>query len=86
MSDTVTLYGPDGNQAVQQTVILSQEEAELLRSYKTFLTKRGLREALFCNDCWDHQSLQDGCEAHVTPTQILIRCRCTTRFYQGQTF
>lgn len=85
MSD-VTIYGPDGAPAQQETVLLGDEEAELLRSYKKFLQRRGLREALYCQDCWDRNSLNDGCEAHVTSNQILIRCRCKTRFHQGQTF
>ncbi len=85
MAEQVTLVAPDGSAAVQNTVILTTEEAELLRTYKKFLAARGLREALYCNTCWEGQ-LADGCEAHVTNSQILIKCRCTSRFYQGQTF
>lgn len=86
MSEPTTILAPDGSLATMDTVVLDQQEAELLRAYKVFLQKRGLREALYCNACWDRQSMMDGCEAHVTPHQILIKCRCTTRFYQGQTF
>lgn len=58
------------------------KEAELLKQYQAFLRKYGLAEALFCKQC-GHASSRDGCEAHVTSTGILIRCRCTVRLYQG---
>lgn len=80
---TGTILSPDGSLATIKTVILDREDAELLRRYKKFLSRHGLREALFCNSCWDTHSLADGCEAHVTNHDILIRCRCTQRFYRG---
>lgn len=60
------------------------EEAKLLREYKKFLMKYELREALYCNQCWQHD-LSDGCEAHVTQDDVLIKCRCQIRFYKGST-
>ena len=81
MSDT-TILSPDGSLATIPTTILTSEEAQLLRQYKKFLHAHGLKEALFCASCWDH-NLSDGCEAYVTPSQIMIRCRCHVRFYQG---
>lgn len=80
-----TIVDADGNVLNKPTVILSKEEAELLRSYKKFLQKRGLREALFCNTCWQGD-LSDGLKAFVTDGQILFECRHRMLFYQGQTF
>lgn len=81
---TGTIVNPDGSIANRPTVLLSQEEAELLRRYKQFLQKRGLRESLYCNECWNGER-NDGCKAFVTPDQIGIFCRCTMRFYRGTT-
>lgn len=78
------VIAPDGTVANYPTVVLSLEDAKLLREYKKFLLRHGLREALYCNNCFEH-NLSHGTEAYVTPDQIVIRCRCRLRFYQGQT-
>lgn len=80
-----TILDASGNVAIVPTTVLSQEEAELLRRYKKFLQAHGLAEALYCKNC-GIGSRNDGCEAHVTDSDILIRCRCKMRFYRGQTF
>ena len=85
MSTDTVLYGPNGEQATIPTVALEQAEAELLRKYKQFLAKYGLREALYCNACWSGDR-EDGCKAFVTGQQIGIQCRCKMRFYQGTTY
>lgn len=82
---TGTLVDANGEVIGKPTVILSKEEAELLRNYKKFLQKRGLREALYCNTCWQGD-LADGMNAFVTDGQILFNCRHRMLFYQGQTF
>ena len=89
MSDLVdrtetTLYGPDGEKVVP-TTLLSTEDAELLRKYKKFLAKQGLREALYCQSCWNGER-EDGCKAFVTDGQIGILCRCRNRFFHGMTY
>lgn len=63
-------------------VHLSNEEAQILRAYKKFLHKHGLREALLCNSCFERNS-PDGCRAFVRPERILIQCRCAERTYEG---
>jgi len=73
---------PTGELAERPTILLTVQEARLLRQYKRFLLEHGLKEALYCTSCWDHQ-LSHGTRAHVTPSQILIECRCRLRFYQG---
>lgn len=73
---------PDGSAAQLETVHLTLEEASLLRMYKKFLQRRGLKEALYCDACWQGQ-LHHGCEAQVTDGQIFIKCRCTLRTYTG---
>lgn len=81
-----TVIGPDDKSVeTVPTREISFEDAKLLREYKKFLLKMGLREALYCQHCWGH-SLSDGCEAHVTDQDILIRCRCTMRFYKGTSY
>lgn len=82
---TGTIVTPEGEVANKPAVVLTKDEAELLRNYKKFLTKYNLREALYCSDCWG-RDLSDGCKAFVRTEQILIECRCKMRFYQGMTF
>lgn len=79
------ILGPDGSVASLPTRILSDEDARILRSYKKLLQTYGLREALYCNGCWNGER-HDGCKAYVTDNQILIQCRCAVRFHQGQTY
>ena len=79
---TSTVVDAHGQPATLPTTILTSEELSLLRLYKKFLLKHGLREALYCNTCWNGERA-DGCEAHVTESQALIKCRCTVRFGQG---
>lgn len=81
---TTQILGPDGSVATLATKILSDEDARLLRMYKKFLQRYGLREALYCQSCWTGDRA-DGCRAFVTTSQISIQCRCTHRFFQGHT-
>ena len=79
-----TIVAPDGSVANYPTVLLSHEDAKLLREYKKFLLRNGLKEAVYCNLCFE-RNLADGTEFFVTADQIVIKCRCKLRFYQGQT-
>lgn len=82
MSEQATLILP-GQSAPQVFAHqkISQSDAMLLAAYKGFLKRHRLREALYCDECWDG-SRADGCEAHVTETgDVLIRCRCKARTY-----
>jgi hypothetical protein len=79
------IVGPGGEPASIPVRSLDTEDAEILRKYKKFLARHGLREALFCNNCWDG-NVHDGCEAFVTDNEIVIRCRCALRVYRGLTF
>lgn len=81
---TAAILDAHGAPAIVPSLELTPAEAQLLRQYKTFLQRHGLREALYCNACWAGQ-LHDGCEAHVTPHDILIRCRCRVRTFRGPT-
>ena len=86
-TDTTTTFLTDasGNVVTAPTLMLSDADAALLREYKKFLQRNNLREALYCNSCWTGEK-HDGCEAHVTNSAILIKCRCKTRVHQGQSF
>lgn len=86
-TDTVegAIVGPNGEVLSKPTQILTSEEAQVLRRYKKFLAARGMREALFCNECWSG-NLGDGMRAHVTDGQIMFECRHRMLFYQGQSY
>lgn len=75
----------DGDQQSVPTTVLSAEEAALLRLYKKFLLRHGMREALFCNKCFEG-NVSDGTRAHVTDSQVMILCRCRMLFHQGYTY
>lgn len=80
------ISGPDDVGVVKiGTKEITFDEAVLLRAYKKFLQKYDLREALYCQWCWGH-NLADGCEAHVTDGDIMIRCRCTLRHHKGSSY
>ena len=71
----------DGTRAQVPTTILDKEEAELLFRYKQFLSKYGLREALYCAEC-DTQQRNDGIRASVSPREIGILCRHRLLFWR----
>lgn len=79
------IVAPDGSLSQIPTIVISDEDAKLLREYKKFLQRQGLREALYCQHCWTGQR-HDGCEAYVTASQIVIKCRCRNRFYHGASY
>jgi len=79
-----TILGPDGAPAIVPTLVFTADEARAFREYRKILVKYGLKEALFCNDCWEG-GLSDGCQSYVTSGQILVKCRCKLRFHQGYT-
>jgi len=87
LNDTTksVILGPDGVPATLPTVLLTGEEAKLLREYKKFLDRHRIKEAAYCHDCWEH-NLQHGMAAFVTPDQIMFRCRCRMLFFQGATY
>ena len=70
---------------VTREKLLSQTDAELLRTYKKFLLKYGLKESLWCLHCEDAER-PAGLRAAVTDSKIDFVCRCTVRRYRGQTY
>lgn len=85
--DTVTLYGPDGEPTDLPHEPISDDELRLLLLYKKFLLKHGYREALYCNNCWNRQDLNDGTRASVQDNgltiEAMIKCRCRVAFGRG---
>jgi hypothetical protein len=83
---TGTIVKPNGELAIKPTIQLTSEQARTLRDYKKrILLPLGLREALYCNSCFEGNFSNDGCRAAVTDDFIHIECRCCTRVYHGQT-
>ena len=80
-----TILEADGSVANKPTQLLTTDEARLLREYKKFLMTHGLREAVYCNECFSG-NLSDGMRAHVTDGQILFECRHRMLFYSGQSY
>lgn len=86
MEKTASLIlGPNGEPLSVPTVILDAKHARIIREYKKVLQELGLKEALYCDECWD-RNVHHGLEARVTDGQIIFRCRCKLRFFQGQTY
>lgn len=67
------------------TVKLDAEDAALLRRYKKFLERYGLKEALYCDGCWE-RDLSHGLEAYVTSDKVFLKCRCSLRIFDGPTY
>jgi hypothetical protein len=82
---TGTILNADGEPATKPTVLLSADEARLLREYKKFLHSHGLRETLHCNTCFSGD-LSDGMRDFVTDGQIMWECRHRILFHQGQSY
>lgn len=67
-----------GGAAQLATREITAEQARIFREYKKVMQTLGLKEALYCDQCWN-ANLSNGCEAFVTSDRIVIRCRCTIR-------
>lgn len=80
-----SIVGPDGEPLAIQTVMFTTDEARILREYKKLLMRYALREAVFCQHCWNHH-LSDGLDAFVTDQAIVWKCRCTQRVFNGPTY
>jgi hypothetical protein len=79
-----TLLTPHGAVVMREQTI-AQGDAELLRRYKKFLLKYGMKEALWCVRC-AADGRPDGLRASVMDDKIEMACRCTVRRYRGQTY
>lgn len=80
-----TIIDPHTGEKAISTVLFSVEEARILREYKKILQRYAMKEALFCDHCWD-KNVEHGLEAFVTDQMIAFRCRCTQRVFQGPTY
>lgn len=85
--DTVdgTILDANGQPTSLPTQLLTSEEAALLRLYKKFLHSHAIRDASYCNSCYEG-NLSDGMEVHVTDSEILFRCRHRMLYYKGQSY
>lgn len=84
-TDKALIITPDGAAENVEGIHLTPLQAQVLRQYKKIvLQPLGLKEALYCERCWN-SNLSDGCDAFVTDHKIAIRCRCSLRVFDGQT-
>lgn len=60
-------------------------DAAMLRQYKKFLSKYGLKESLWCQMCAALEQ-PEGLRASVMDAAIDMECRCTVRRHRGSTF
>ncbi len=74
-----------GEPSTRPTVLLTAEEAALLRLYKKFLHSHGLREAVYCNTCYSGD-LSDGIRASVTDSEVVFVCRHRMLYHRGQSY
>lgn len=84
MSESSLIVAPDDTATSLPTRMLTAADAQLLRQYRQFLMTYDLREALYCNACFERDA-SDGCRAGVTSERIAIVCRCQARVFEGQT-
>lgn len=85
MAGSFILDPQTGEPAAIATVMLSADDAALLRRYKKFLSRYGLKEALYCDGCWG-RDLSHGLEAYVTSDKVFLKCRCSVRIFDGPTY
>lgn len=75
-----------GAAAQLETILLTDQQARIMRDYKKLvLGPLGLKEALYCDQCWEH-NLSHGLHAEVTSERIIMKCRCQLRVYNGPTY
>lgn len=79
------ILAPDGSLAAHREKLIAADDAMLLREYKKFLQKYGLKEALWCAKCAE-AGVPEGLRASVMDDKIELACRCTTRRYRGQSY
>lgn len=80
-----TIVGVDGELLQRPTRLISVDQATLVRSYFKFLlgTLR-LEPEFLCGDCFD--GTRESAATHdINDQQIVIVCRCSLRFHQGET-
>lgn len=86
LNDTVqgTIVTPTGEVANMPTLIITSEEAAMLRRMQKFNRAHGFMMAFFCNSCWEG-SMQDGVKADINDHHVVLQCRHRRIYYQGQT-
>lgn len=65
------------------TVNMTDDESKVLRQYRRFMIDRHVKEALYCQTCWD-RNLYDGCRATVSDGAIDIICRHVHLRHRGR--
>lgn len=80
-----TVLDANGQPTTLPTEILSLDEVRMLREYKKFLRKHQLREALFCQSCFQGD-LHDGMEAYVTDGEVMMKCRHRMIYFKGASY
>ena len=80
-----TLVGVDGELLQRPTLVLSADEALLVRSYfKFMLGTLRLEPEFLCGTCFDG-TRESAATYEVDDQQIVIVCNCSLRFHKGET-
>lgn len=74
-----TILDANGQPSYRPTVILSADEARMLREHKRFKQTHGIREADFCANC------SGPFQAYVRTDEIAFVCKCRMLYYRGMT-
>ncbi len=80
-----TIVGVDGEVLQRPTKLISPDEATLVRSYFKFVIGiLRLEPEFLCADCFDGTQ-ESAATYDINEQQIVIVCRCSLRFHQGET-
>lgn len=67
-----------------QTVLLSDQDAKILRQYGRMLEDRNLEARRWCRQCWQNRLADETViQEQMSEAQIVLACRCMIRFFQG---
>jgi len=77
------LFDEHGQPASLPTVLMSRDEAQILRQYARFLHDRRLSVSYYCRGCWNGRTTADPLMVKISPGQVVFTCRCRIRYWQG---
>lgn len=75
---------PNGQIALP-AFVLENQEARALLAYRDVLTIHNLASRLFCDRCWDHETVSEekAMRLNVDDGEILLLCNCRLRYWRA---